>query len=205
MIPHLEAREHMLEFVRENLGFAQDGDYFSKDDLVLRVASTKIKPSKKFIDEVKANAKDGVATALLMLRSTTQYQGGMLRPLVYLENGKNYFWQNEKNFTKFELDVRELYGNRLAYFNPQLNAIQLIRTRRFRHVPDLLADMTEQELAENKQLRQQLHIEEGRREAFRKISIYQTIGGAFTVAPYDRATKPLVGLIEDANQPMLIP
>jgi len=204
-ITHEQARESMFAFIRGNIGrdnLREEGNYFyggeNDRDFVLRLVDKPVRRAQDFVDEVVQNAGNGVATGIIMLRSTTHYHGDLFKQLVYDVEGKNYFWNREKNLTTFEQGVLRLYGNTAAYYNPQEDVIQIVHTRRFHKIPEYLASKTPEELAADSDLRHALHKQEGLRRAWRMVWFSDEIDGYFTLVDYERKTKPLVALVRGA-------
>ena len=207
MINHQNALEAMGTFVAKNIsglvymGYPNDCAYFryknssSKTaDFALYLLENPIKPANSFLREIRDNAKDNIATAVLMLRSTLQYDGDLLRQMPDDFDGTKT-WYNKKRLTKFEQDILALYGNSAAYFNPQEDAIQVISTRKFRELPEFLATKNPEQLAANKNIRQTLHREESLINSDRVIWFTDVIKGPFTLERYERSNMPLVARI----------
>ncbi len=189
-----QAVESMYKFVRDNLkgvdNLRQDGNTFSgkRDgiDFILMCASGPVRPVSKFLADVEARSQDDTMTSLLMLRSTTQYDGKLLRQLKYHENGKNYFYANKKNILLFEQIAVDLFGNPVHYYNPQRDSIESISISRFKQIPDFLASQDEEVMSRRKDMRKTLHVEESRREYWRVINIVDEIKSPFTLDTYDK-------------------
>lgn len=194
-----EANQRMFDFIERNITsideLTREGQNFhiSKGgiEFLLIATTSTIKSAANFIDELKRNGKGGIPTAVLSVRSTSDYQGELLKPAVYAIDGKNRYWGNKKYLTKFEQALVELYGP-IPYYNPSKDYIQLIRFIRMYRIP-----LNIQRLKDSKdpKKRQKFHIHENLREKTRKISIKETIRGPFTLEPYERKRKPLVARI----------
>ena len=199
IITEQEALDSMFSFIRKNLHGLDDikeeqNRFYGKKggmDFILDVVKAPIIPSDSFLDYVNGNSKKGVATGIVMLRSTTQYNGKLLKQLEYKIDGKNFFWNNKKNLTKFEQDVLRLYGNPSAYYNPQEDIIQIVHTKRFKKIPKYLASKSPEELTKNKSLRRTLHIEESRIDSWSKIWFSAAFKDSFTLDFYKRRNKTL--------------
>lgn len=190
-----EAVELMFQFISENLtavdNVRQEGsDFLAKKDgidIVLRTTATPIKPAKGYTADVRANSKAGIANGLLQVRSTTNYDGELLRQAVYMKDGKNLYYTNKKQLTAFEQEVVRLYGAPIAYYNPQEDRIENMRLIRSHRIPKHLqpkpgCDGSEQP----KDVRRQRHMHEDLRERVRKISITDRIECPFTFEVYKR-------------------
>jgi hypothetical protein len=150
-----------------------------------------IKPAADFIKEIKEKGKQGTPSAVLLVRNTPKYDGELLRPAVYIVDGKNRYYNNKKELTLFEQALVELYGP-LPYYNPSENCIQVIRFIRTYRIPTNIKLLKD---SQDPKERQKFHIHENLREKRRKISIIEKIKGPFTLEAYKRSTKPLVARI----------
>ena len=188
-----EAIELMFDFIDNNLvdGFEREGNeiLLQKDgiDIVVIATATPIRPASSYIEQVKANSKAGIANGLIQVRSVSNYDGELLKPAVYIVDGKNRYYRNRKQLTAFEQEVVRLYGAPFAYFNPKDKDVELMSFIRFHQIPEYLQpepgyDGSEQPL----EVRQRRHIHEDLRESKRKISITDRIKGPFTFEVYER-------------------
>lgn len=143
----------MLEYASQNLvlkDIEQIGNEFHGKanglDFILMTLTKKLNAGelKKILEE---NEAKNIATALLLPRSTAEYPGKFLRQAVAMVervNGsgirekKNFYWNNTKQITEFELEIANLYGNRTAYFNPSDEIIEIVSFMRLnsRTVPN---------------------------------------------------------------------
>ena len=185
----------MFQFVTENLKAVEDlrheDNYFlaKKDgiEVVLRTTATPLKPAKSYTTDVRANSKAGIANGLLQVRSTTRYDGKLLRQAVYMKDGKNQYYTNKKQLTAFEREVARIYGAPIAYFNPQEGQIENIRLIRSHRIPKHLQPKAGCDGSEQpKDVRQKRHMHEDLREKVRKISIMDRISEPFTFDVYER-------------------
>lgn len=213
-ITHKEALDSMLDFVRTNIGgldrLQEEGNCFSgiKDDVgfVLVLNDSRVRPASSFIDDVKGRSKEGIVTAHLMLRSTTHYHGDLLKQLVYIVDGKNTYWQRNKNISTFEQKAIDLFGNPVDYYNPQTGCVEVVCTERFYHMSEYLKSKTAEELVSDSRLRQVIHIEENRERAYREIhfdkhyGVHGKITGPFTLRPYERKNRKLARIVTDTEQ-----
>lgn len=190
-----DAVEAMYEFVLGNLTgidevMQQDNEFHIRQDgqqVILTTTPRIIRPASGYIDDVLDDRRQGIAHGLLQVRSTTQYDGHLLRQAVCMVDGKNAHFRNKKNLTKFEQEVVGLYGAPMAYYNPQEDHIELIKLRRFYEVPAGLLNWQQYETeVERTRMRRQLHIHEALKESLRVIDIRDRIKGPFTLEVYER-------------------
>ena len=201
-----DAEQAMINFISEHLGgvdkIRQEGNSFhaTQDgiEVVVRALANPTKPSDKYVKEVIEKSKKGVYTGLILVRSTTYYEGPFLKQAEYSkgEGSPNLYYTNKKKLTVFEQKVVDLFGSPLPYFNPSENLIQLIRLPKYRRIPEHLqipegSDGSDQP----KEVRKERHFYEGLRKRVRKISIAGEIEGSFTLRRYERKGRKLVRIV----------